>query len=347
MNTIHMKAGGKSAEVLIYDQIGSSWFADGVTAKSFMQALSDVGQVDSIDVRINSPGGLVFEGNAIYNALKNHPAKVNVHIDGIAASIASIIAMAGDTITMAENAAFMIHEPWSGVVGNADDMRKEAETLGKLTDISAKAYADRTGQPETAIRAAMKAETWYTASEALAAGFVDKISPNKQIVACASLHAAKFSRVPDWVSRSYTPCEPKAEPVAQVKEARPSPPMETPMANETAPQADPKAARGEFANQLKRYREAFGDKDGADWLMAGLDWSEAVEMHNDTLKKQLASKDEEIRKLNERLASLDDSEKAPASFSEAPAPGDKPKKQVHQWGRSLGESLAALQNNTN
>lgn len=326
MNSIQMKAGGKSAEVLIYDQIGGDWFSEGVTAKSFMQALSDLGQVDSIDVRINSPGGLVFEGNAIYNALKNHPAQINVYIDGIAASIASIIAMAGDSITMAENAAFMIHEPWSMVVGNQEELAKEMAILGKLTDISAKAYADRTGQPETAIRAAMKAETWYTASEALAAGFVDNISPNKCIAACASLTAAKFSRVPDWVSRQYIPCEPKAEPVAQVKEARPSPPMETPMATETAPPADPKAARSDYANQLKRYREAFGDKDGADWFQAGFDWSEAIEMHNESLKKQLVVKDEEIRQLNERIKAAKASETTdPATFSEAPEATAKPK----------------------
>jgi len=115
---------------------------------------------------------------AIYNAIKRHPATVTTEVDGIAASMASIIALAGDTVNMSELALFMVHEPFSMVMGNADDMRAEADLLDKVADQGVAIYAGASNLNEADIRAAMSAETWYTSDEALAAGFVSKISDN-------------------------------------------------------------------------------------------------------------------------------------------------------------------------
>lgn len=165
-----MELAGDTTEIYIYDAIG--FF--GVEAETFIR---DLERVDSqnISLRINSPGGNVFDGTAIYNALLRHPATVNVQIDGLAASMASIIALAGDTVEMAENAFYMIHMPWSMVVGEAGDMRKEAEILDKLSETAIKTYARNSSLSEDEVRAAMADETWYSADEAKAAGFVDSI----------------------------------------------------------------------------------------------------------------------------------------------------------------------------
>jgi ATP-dependent Clp endopeptidase proteolytic subunit ClpP len=159
-----------SAEMFIYDGIGLF----GVEAESFINEINAM-DVNQITLRINSPGGNVFDGTAIYNALRRHKAKVDVKIDGLAASMASIIALAGDTVEMADNAFFMIHMPWSLVVGDSEDMRKEADVLDQLAGAAVKTYANRSGMSEADVRSAMKEETWYSAEQAKDAGFVDTI----------------------------------------------------------------------------------------------------------------------------------------------------------------------------
>lgn len=202
LNTIRMAADGASAEVLIYDEIGESWFSDGVTAKGFAESLARLGDVSDINVRINSPGGKVFEGMAIYNTLKNHKATVNVHIDGLAASIATVIAMAGDNIHMAKNALFMIHDPAAVAIGTARDMLETASMLEAVENTIVDVYADRTGMEDAAIRSAMNAETWYSADDAKAAGFVQNVTPNKQVA--ASFDVSKFTNAPEWAQKTLT-----------------------------------------------------------------------------------------------------------------------------------------------
>ena len=237
LNRITMKADG-AAEVMIYDEIGSSWFSDGVTAKGFAEQLKSMGDVKNIDVRINSPGGSVFEGLAIYNTLANHPASVTVHIDGLAASIATVIAMAGDTINMAENAMFMIHEPRAVVAGTADDMLSMASTLEALTTSATGVYASRSTMPEADVRAAMKSETWYSAAQAKAAGFVDSVTPNKAIT--AKFDPKQFSNVPEW-ARVRLALDPEPEPeTAPAAEKEP----ET-MHPETQPSVDVEAIKAQ------------------------------------------------------------------------------------------------------
>lgn len=161
---------GETPALYIYDEIG--YFGD--SAKDLVNELKAV-QGDRLDVHLNSPGGDIFDGLAIYQALKDHPAAVTMHIDGLAASIASVIAQAGDRIVMAPKASLMIHDGWTMSVGNAADMRKTADLLDKQSDIIASVYADRSGQPADFWRARMAEDTWFNAEEALEAGLVDEI----------------------------------------------------------------------------------------------------------------------------------------------------------------------------
>jgi len=195
--------GNRKAEILIYEQIGKSWWDDsGVGAKDFMEKLSNL-DVDDIDLRINSLGGSVFEGNAIYNGLKNHKAKVHVKIDGIAASIASVIAMAGDDIEIPENGMMMIHDPWTFAGGNAEEMRRAADMLDKIKVGIVAAYRGKTGKDDAEIGDLMSAETWMTATEAVAMGFADTmLAPVTIENSFNSDTLAKFKNVPESLKPS-------------------------------------------------------------------------------------------------------------------------------------------------
>jgi len=251
LNSIKMVA-PKKAEILLYDTIGESFFGGGTSAVSFAEQLSAMGDISQIDVRINSPGGSVFEGLAIYNTLKDSPANVSVYVDGLAASIVTVIAMAGDTISMAENAVWMVHDPRAVESGTADDMMKMASTLETLTNSAVGIYSSRTKQDEATIRAAMKSETWYSAAEAKAAGFVDFITQNKQIT--ASFDAKQFHKAPDWVQKQLTAMtmfkEPETvtEPIVKPEE---KPIAQTVNANEIA-MAVTAAIRKATADEAKR-----------------------------------------------------------------------------------------------
>jgi ATP-dependent protease ClpP protease subunit len=178
------------AEILIYDEIG----AFGITAKQFADDLKGVGKAARITLRINSPGGSVFDGLAIHNSLKRLSARKTVWIDGIAASIASVIAMAGDEIVMPENTMMMIHDPAGMVVGTAPEMRAMAEALDRIKGGLVSAYRDRTGKPEADIERLMAAETWLTANDAVAAGFADRV--DKPIRATARFDLSRFRNAP-------------------------------------------------------------------------------------------------------------------------------------------------------
>lgn len=171
---IKAAAGAAPAEILVYDFIGADWFGDGVTAKGVISALAEAGD-SPVVVRVNSPGGDVFEGLAIYNALRAHAAGVEVVVDGLAASAASIIAMAGSKVTMNEGTMFMIHNAWTLVAGDRNDMTAQAAILGKIDVQMAGIYAGQSGAPVEDMTAAMDAETWYTADEALAAGLASAV----------------------------------------------------------------------------------------------------------------------------------------------------------------------------
>lgn len=167
-----IRARGTGAEVAIYDEIGAS----GVSAKGFLAELGALPAGTPVDLRLNSPGGSVFDAVAIYNALKRHAGTVTVWIDGIAASAASYIAMAGDEIVMPENAFLMIHDPSGLAMGTAGDMRAMAEALDKIAGSLVRGYAAKSGKPDDEIAALMAAETWFDAADAVAAGFADRLA---------------------------------------------------------------------------------------------------------------------------------------------------------------------------
>lgn len=166
------------AEISIYEEIGL-W---GVTAKQFITDLKAVGD-RKLKLRINSPGGDVFQGLAIYNRLREHKAGVEVVIDGIAASMASVIAMAGTTVSIAENALIMIHNPSTIAAGDAADMRDAAELLDKVRDSIVTAYERKTQLGTAKLVAMLDAETWLSAAEAKTLGFVDTVTDPLKVAA--------------------------------------------------------------------------------------------------------------------------------------------------------------------
>lgn len=182
-----------AADVYIYDEI--SPYA--VSAKGVVAQLNALKAVPTLNVRINSPGGSVFEGVAIYNALCAHPGTVDVYIDGLAASIASVIAMAGKTINIAENAMMMIHNPSAVVWGQAKDLRQQADVLDQIRETLINTYVTRTGGTRKAIGEQLDAETWFTAKEAVAGKFADKCVKGMKAAACFDLKQYNFLKAPE------------------------------------------------------------------------------------------------------------------------------------------------------
>ena len=174
------------AEVLIYDEI-DSWF--GVSAEALAREIGALDDSRELHVRINSPGGNIFDGVAILNALRGHPGKVTVIVDSLAASAASFIAMGGDEIVMNRDSEMMIHKASGLVVGGADEMRQQAELIDRLNVKMAGIYAERAGGSVEDWLAIMDAETWYSAEEAVEAGLADRV---ETVTADRDQAAAKF-----------------------------------------------------------------------------------------------------------------------------------------------------------
>lgn len=190
------------AEIYIYDEIGY-W---GVTAKQFVANLKALGDITHIKLHINSPGGDVFDGIAIFNALKFHGAAITVYIDGLAASMASVIAMVGNPVIMPENTMLMIHKPWGFAGGDADDMRDYADLLDKVESVLIPAYAAKTGKSHDEIAAMLEDETWLTGEECLAQGFADQVTPSLQAMACIhSKRIEEFEKMPKSIRNMVTP----------------------------------------------------------------------------------------------------------------------------------------------
>jgi ATP-dependent Clp protease protease subunit len=167
----------------LYGIIGADWFGEGITSAMISDALKGMGSVGTIAVNINSPGGDVFEGRGIYTLLKQHAARVEVNVIAEASSAASLIAMAGDEISMAEGALMMIHRASGLAYGNVDDITKLADLLRVVDDTLIKTYAARSGNSEKDVKAWMDAETWMTADEAVARGFATKAEAAAKVAA--------------------------------------------------------------------------------------------------------------------------------------------------------------------
>ena len=228
-----VRAAQEDAETIsMYEPIGENWDGTGVTAKRISAALRSIGQRD-IKVNINSPGGDFFEGVAIYNLLREHKAKVTINVMGLAASAASVIAMAGDEILMGDGAFLMIHNAWAVAIGNRHDMRDSADRLEPFDRAMAEVYASRTGMKVEEAAALMDKETWIGAAQAVEDGFATgllqresitqdtKAQGNKRALAMVEAAMAKagysrsvrrdafqslFSGTPGATGNNATPC---------------------------------------------------------------------------------------------------------------------------------------------
>ena len=176
------------SKIYIYDQIGGS----GIQA---IDIISELDGQEEVDVHINSGGGSVSQGIAIYNTLKQHPGTINVYIDGLAASIASVIALAGDTVTMAEGSLLMVHLPWTQIAGNAEDLRKEAEVLDQHKETLIDIYASNSPLGREEIEAMLSEETWLTAEEAYELGLITTIAGELKQAACVDIDS--FNNAPN------------------------------------------------------------------------------------------------------------------------------------------------------
>jgi ATP-dependent Clp endopeptidase proteolytic subunit ClpP len=208
-----MRAGAQqAAEIAIYDDIG----AYGVSARDFIAELRTLA-APVIHLSINSPGGSVFDALAMYNALRQHPADILVDVLGVAASAASLVAMAGDKIIMPDNAFMMVHNPWGATAGNAEELRGMADTLDKIAASLIAIYAGRTGKTDDEIKALLDAETWLSAEEAVAHGFADELRPAMPIAARFELE-----RMPEAVRNVWAQSTPAPVPMAAAPQPVPA-----------------------------------------------------------------------------------------------------------------------------
>ncbi len=190
------KSAAKS-EIVIYGPIGDSWDGEGVSAKQFSEALKEVPDtVKNIDLRLNSPGGDCFQGIAIYNRMKQHSAKFTVYIDGLAASMASVIMLAGNEIIMGEGALVMIHLPWTMAWGNRKDLDTTIERLTDIEEQMISMYAKKTKMSRMEIKSMLEKETWMDAATAKEMGFVDATMEETMPIAASSLDKAT------WINRA-------------------------------------------------------------------------------------------------------------------------------------------------
>ncbi|MEK3718861.1 head maturation protease, ClpP-related [Paenibacillus sp. FSL R7-0333] len=204
-----------SADIFIYGEITRyAWEEYGeVSSKSFKNELDKLGdEVETIHLYINSPGGSVFEGIAIHNMLVRHKARIIAHIDALAASIASVIAMAADEIRMPKNSMMMIHNPWTFAIGNATELRKAADDLDRIGQSAIQSYLQKAGEKldDETLKNLLDAETWLSADEALGYGLCDVVEEANQMAASISEALfAEYRNVPAAIACKTDPAAPE------------------------------------------------------------------------------------------------------------------------------------------
>lgn len=226
----------KVGELLLYGNISSeSFWGDEVTPKTIDAELKALGELDVLNVYVNSGGGSVFAGVAIFNIIKRNKATVkNAYIDGLAASISSVIPMACDNIYIPSNAMMMIHMPMAGARGNAKELRKGADMLDKVCESIMAVYCEKTGKDEATILAMMEAETWMTAKDAIEMGFATEMQAEVKIAASVDgsylnfgdvqVDTASFKNFKPEVLEMYRVAVEKPEPVANKTNEEPEKP---------------------------------------------------------------------------------------------------------------------------
>jgi ATP-dependent Clp endopeptidase proteolytic subunit ClpP len=286
----------RSVEISIYDEIGLG----GVTAKDFAAEVKRY-KGEHIHLRINSVGGSVIEGAAIYNSLRRHKGGLTVHVDGLAASMASVIAMAGEEVFIADNAMLMIHNPWSMTMGDANDLRKEADVLDKLKNTLVNAYARKTGMETSDIAAMMDEETWLNSTQAVAMGFADEIEDG--VEAAASISPATARARFDTFSNSMrkTAKNIKAEEAAPV-EVVAEPVVEQPVTDAAVDISSEDNMNAELQAKVDALQADLAAKAEAEALNAQASEDtakelEALKAEVERLTAESASKDEEITAL--------------------------------------------------
>jgi ATP-dependent protease ClpP protease subunit len=285
------------AEITLFDEIGFG----GTSAKAFISDLKKLsGQ--RVHLRINSVGGSVVEGTAIYNALRRHKGGLTVHVEALAASMASVVAMAGDEVAIADNALLMIHNPWSMSMGDADDLRKEADVLDKLKSTLVNAYKRKTGMDANEISDMMNEETWLGAEEAVALGFADYIEDGMEAAASITPEAARarFDTFQNSMARKTTKTI-KAEEAAPA-EVVAEPIVEAPVADEAVDTSSEDNMNAELQAKVDALQADLDAKNSAEAAQAQA--SEDIAKELETLKAEVerltaesASKDEEITAL--------------------------------------------------
>lgn len=273
--------------VYIYDVIDSFW---GQSAKDFVQNVIAHDDISEIELHINSPGGSVFDGFAIYNFLRNHAASVTTYVDGMAASIASVIALAGDKVIVPENAYLMIHSPWMLTQGNASELLKDVEFLDKMTGTIADIYAAKTGMDREEILSLMEAETWMDGKDSLERHFADELIPAIQIAAQYRL-TENYSNTPPAVKAMLAARDEADEEAGETPDTPDN--TDTPKAPDDAP--EPTATQTPTTEEqcralIQPYLDKFGEQRGLAYFMAGLSLSDALEKYCAELKAEVDAK---------------------------------------------------------
>lgn len=227
-----IKAKANAADISIHDEIGHF----GVNAKQFIDELKAFHAVDTITLSVHSPGGDVLDGWAIFNALQEHPAEIHAKVEGFAGSMASVILMAADHISMPENAFLMIHNPWAGVIGDAQEMIDMAATLEKIQNGIVSAYVKRTGLDAETVEDLMRHETFMDGAEAVERGFADVVLETVKAAACASAWKERIGEKEFPKGLVFGKAEPAPEPTPEPKPTQQEP-IETPIAMSEEPKS--------------------------------------------------------------------------------------------------------------
>ncbi|WP_187445338.1 head maturation protease, ClpP-related [Bacillus infantis] len=205
------KTSNNAGELSLYGTVSEwSWWDDEITPRKFRDDINNLGEVEEIVVKLNSQGGDVFAGLHIYQVLKEHKAHITVRVEGLAASIASTIAMAGDKVIMPKGSMMMMHNPWTYTAGEANELRQTADVLDSIRDALVEVYVAKTGLDEEEIKSLLDSETWMTSSQAVERGFADEIEENLQISASIRGKTAVINGVEmDWSQFEDAPELPK------------------------------------------------------------------------------------------------------------------------------------------
>lgn len=248
------QAAGDTLEISMLDIIGEDWWTGGgITSKKVQEKLAGLPKAKTVKVLLNSPGGDAFEGLAIQALLRRHGGRVEVEVVGLAASAASIIAMAGDSIAMHEGSLMMVHEPWTFAIGNATEMRTAAEFLDKVNASGLDVYTRRTGRERADVAALVAAETWMTAHEAVQERFATEViegagperapATKARAAAAAFMSARPRAAVPPREEPLPAPEPPAAKPAAAPQSFTPAHPEKKPMSELTPTPVTPSIAR--------------------------------------------------------------------------------------------------------